>query len=176
MPSFLATARSNKLPSNSLANPTSEAQFLGSDGNPLICPIEGSQVLQTPGNQRRFKLSIAGYGTSTGANNLVIKLYLGTSSTIANNGTAFLSSGNIAMNSTNQNWFLNVELTYDTQSKQIGGIFYGFGAAGLIDLTAITMTSTGSFSDTAEGQGITITATCAGTSSHVVTCFELIPD
>lgn len=177
MPSFSATARSNKLPSNSLANPTSEAQFLGSDGNPLVCPIEGSLVLQTPGNQRRFRLSVAGYGTCTAGNSLTLKLYLGTSSTIANNGTAFIST-TVAMNSTNQNWFLDIYLNFDTQSKQVGGYFIGYAglSTGVIAQTAITSTSMGSFSDSAEGQGFTITGTCAGTSSHTVTCFEIIPD
>jgi hypothetical protein len=177
MPSFLASARSNKLPSNLLSNPTSESQFLGSDGNPLVLPLEGSLVLQTPGNARRFRLSVAGYGTSTGANTLTIKLYLGTSSTIANNGTAFIST-TVAMNSTNQNWFLDVYLIFDTQSKQIGGYFIGYAglSTGVIAQTAITGTSMGSFSDSAEGQGITITGTCAGTSSHVVTTAEIIPE
>jgi hypothetical protein len=177
MPSMLATARSNKLPSKTLVSPTAEAQFLGSDGNPLVLPLEGSLVLQTPGNQRRFRLSVAGYGTSTGANTLTIKLYLGTSATIASNGTAFIST-TVAMNSTNQNWFFDVYLNYDTQSNQVGGYYVGYAglSTGIIDITAITSTSMGSFSDIAENQGITITGTCAGMSSHIVTCAEIIPE
>jgi len=105
-------------------------------------------------------------------------VYLGTSATIASNGTAILSSGNMAMNSTNQNWFIDVYLTYDSQSKVIGGVFQGYSGSstGILALTVITETSTGSFSDAAEGQGFTITATCGGTSSHVLTCAEIIPE
>lgn len=170
MPSFLATARSNKLPSAALANPTSEAQFLGSDNNVLICPLEGSGAL----NNRMFRLRVAGHGSSTGANNLVIKVYFGISTTIGSN-TQIATSGNIAMASTAQNWYIDFIMQYDTSSNKVQGEFYGQGANALIARAALSNALT-SFSDVAEGQGFTVTATCAGTSSHTVDQFEMYPD
>lgn len=179
MPSFLATARSNKLPSTGTGNITSETQINGSDGNLLVCPFEGSLVMQTPGNARRFKLSIAGYGVSGTTSTFTLKLYFGTSTTIASNGTAMISATTASFASTNQNFFLNVELIYDSVSKSFAGVYYGQAANTLIDLTAITQTSVTTVSDVAEGQGFSLTGIFNSTNASnnlVVTTFEIIPD
>jgi hypothetical protein len=180
MPSFLATSHSNKLPSTGTGNVIAETQILGSDGNLLILPLEGSLILQTPGNARRFKISIAGYGKSGTTSTVTLKLYFGTSTTISSNGTALVAPTTASFGSTNQNFFLNVELIYDSVSGSIAGIFYGQAANTLIDLTAITQTSVASgISDTAEGQGFTLTAIFNSTNASnnlVITTFELIPD
>jgi hypothetical protein len=175
MPGFLATARSNKLPSANTGNVTAETIILGSDNLPLICPLEGSSVL----NNRRFRLSISGHATSGTTSNLTIKLYLGTSATLANNGTAILSTGAMALASGSQNFFVDVLMNYDTVSQKIQGIFFGQGVNTLIALTALTATSLGSISDVAEGQGFTLTALFGSTNATnacVIDTFELIPE
>lgn len=179
MPSFLATARSNQLPSRGTGNVTSETQILGADGNPLILPIEGSLVLQTPSNARRFRLSIAGYGVSGTTSTVTLKLYFGTSSTIANNGTAVFSITTASFGSTNQNFFVDVNLIYDSVSKSFAGYFIGSACNTNIAATAITQTSVTTVSDSAEGQGFTLTAIFNSTNSTnnlFVTTAEIIPE
>jgi hypothetical protein len=179
MPSFLASARSNKLPSLGTGNVTSETQILGQDSKPLILPLEGSLVLQTPGNARRFRLSFAGYGTSGTTSTVTFKFYLGTSSTIASNGTAFASITTASFGSTNQNFFLDFYLIYDSVSTGITGYFIGSACNTVVAQTAITTTSTLAFSDSAENQGITMTAifnSTNATNNLVVTCAEIIPE
>jgi hypothetical protein len=180
MPSFLATARSNQLPSKGTGNVTSETQILGADGKVLIIPLEGSLVLQTPGNARRFKLSIAGYMTSGTTSTVTLKLYFGTSTTISSNGTAMFSITTASLASTNQNFFIDVWLVYDSVSGSFGGNFFGSAVNTLIDLTAITQTSVASgIADSAEGQGFTLTAIFNSTNASnnlFVTTAELIPE
>jgi hypothetical protein len=179
MPSFLASARSNKLPSTGTGNVTSETQILGSDGKVLVVPIEGSLVLQTPGNARRFRYSIAGYMTSGTSSTVTLKMYLGTSTTIANNGTALFSITTASLGSTNQNFFLDLVLMYDSVSQSIAGYYVGQACNTLIDLTAITQTSLTTFSDVAENQGFTLTAIFNSTNASnnlIVTTAEIIPE
>ena len=180
MPSFLATARSNQLPSKATGNVTSETQILGADGKLLICPLEGSLVLQTPGNARRFRLSIAGYMTSGTTSTVTLKLYFGTSTTIATNGTALISITTASLASTNQNFFLDVQLIFDSVSGSFGGYYVGSAVNTLIDLTAITQTSVASgIADSAEGQGFNLTAIFNSTNASnnlFVTAFEIIPE
>jgi hypothetical protein len=179
MPSFLATARSNQLPSKGTGNVIAETQILGADGKVLILPLEGSLVLQTPGNARRFRLSFAGYGTSGTTSTVTFKFYLGTSTTIASNGTAFASITTASFGSTNQNFFVDFYLIYDSVSTTIAGYFIGSACNTNIAATAITATSTGTFSDSAENQGVTITAifnSTNATNNLFVTTAETIPE
>ena len=179
MPAFTATARSNQLPSKGTGNVTSETQILGQDGKVLICPLEGSQVLQTPGNARRFRLSIAGYGTSGTTSTVTFKVYFGTSSTIASNGTAMVSVTTASFASTNQNFFLDTYLIYDSVSTSFAGYTIGSAVNTNVAQTAITQTSVTTVSDVAEGQGFTLTAIFNSTNSSnnlVVTTFEIIPE
>ena len=178
MADFLATSRSNQLPSKGTGNIVAETQILGADGKLLICPIEGSLVLQTPGNARLFDLHIAGYGTSGTTSTVTLKLYLGTSTTIASNGTAVISTTTSSFASTNQNFFVKTEFIYDSVSGLIQGCFHGLQVNTVIALTNVTATSLGSFSDSAEGQGFTLTGifnSSNASNNLVITTFELIP-
>jgi hypothetical protein len=81
--------------------------------------------------------------------------------------------------STNQNFAVDVFLTYDSVSKSFGGIYFGQACNTLIDLTAITQTSVTSVSDVSEGQGFNLTAifnSTNATNNLVVTTFEIIPE
>lgn len=179
MPSFNATSRSNQLPSKGTGNVTSETQILGADGKLLTLPLEGSLVLQTPGNARRFRLSIGGYMTSGTTSTVTLKLYFGTSTTISSNGTAIVAPTTASLASTNQNFFLDVHLIYDSVSTSFGGYFIGSAVNTNIAATAITQTSVTAVSDVAEGQGFSLTAIFNSTNASnnlVVTTFELIPE
>jgi hypothetical protein len=174
MPSFLATSHSNQLPSKGTGNVTAETQILGADGNLLILPLEGSNILQTPGNCRLFDVIIAGYAGSGTTSTLELKMYLGTSTTIANNGTAIFDITTASLASTNQNFFIKVEFIYDSVSKKIQGCYHGLQVNTVIALAAVTATSLGSFSDLAEGQGFTLTALFGSTNASnnaVITTF-----
>jgi hypothetical protein len=178
MPSFLATSHSNKLPSTATGNVTAETQILGSDGNLLILPIEGSYALQTPGNYRKFRVTIGGYATSGTTAQVTLKMYLGTSTTIASNGTAVIGPQFASLASGSHNFFITIDMSYDTVSKIIEGIYYGQAVSTLINLTAITTTSTGSFSDLSESQGFTLTAIFGSSNASntlVISQFELEP-
>lgn len=175
MPSFLATARSNKLPSQATGNVTAETQILGSDGALLLCPIEGSSTL----NNRRFRLSIAGRATSGTTSTVNLRLYLGTSTTIATNGTALFNITTASFASGSHTFAIDVLLKLDTVGNIIEGIYFGQAVNTLIALTAITSTSTGSFSDTSETQAFNLTAIFNSTNASntlVVDTFELIPE
>jgi len=179
MPSFLATARSNQLPSKASGNLTSETQILGADGKLLICPMEGSLALSTPGNARRFRLSIAGYMTSGTTSTVTLKLYFGTSTTISSNGTAMFSITTASLASTNQNFFVDVNLIYDSVSTSFGGYYIGSAVNTNISATAITQTSVTAVSASSEAQGWNLTAifnTTNASNNLVVTTFEIVPD
>src|SRR5216684_2439455 len=152
MPSFLATARSNKLPSAQIGNVIAETQYNGSDNLLLVCPLEGSQTL----NNRRFTVRIGGTCGSNGATNLTIKVYFGISATIASN-TALASTGAVAMASANHNFWLDILMQYDTISNKIQGYFIGQIAGTVVSETTLSAIPT-SVSDVAEGQGFTVTA------------------
>lgn len=173
MPSFIATARSNKLPSANLGNALAEAQFLGSDGLVLVCPLEGSSVL----NNRPFRLRIGGRCGSGTTSNFTLKVYSGVSTTIGSN-TQIATSGAIAMASLNHNFFIEVLMTLDTTSSRVEGVFSGTMANGVIAVAALSNVLT-AFSDVAEGQGFTVTGLFGSTNASnqaIIDTFELIPE
>ena len=173
MPSFSATARSNKLPSANLGNALAEAQFLGSDGLVLTCPLEGSIVL----NNRTFRLRVAGRCGSGTTSNFTVAVYFGVSTTIGSN-TKIATTAATAMASANHNFLIDVTMNYDTASNKVQGQYGGNIANGLITAAGLTNVLT-SFSDVAEGQGFTVTGLFGSTNASnqaIIDTFELIPD
>jgi hypothetical protein len=173
MPSFLATARSNKLPSANLGNATAETQFLGSDNVLLVCPMEGSLVL----NNRTFRLRIAGRCGSGTTSNFTVAVYFGVSTTIGSN-TKIATTAATAMASASHNFLIDVTMQYDTTSNKIQGQYSGNIANGLITAAGLTNALT-SVSDVAEGQGFTVTGLFGSTNasnSAIIDTFELIPE
>lgn len=171
--SFLATSRSNKLPSVGVGNATTESIFNGSDSNQLQLAIEGSGVL----NMRPFRVRVWGRTTGGTTTNVTIALYLGTNATFSNN-TKLATTGAVACNSTSGNFFLETYMLYDTTSNKIQGYFWGFSNGVAVSPTVQSAAVTG-FSDTAEGQGLTVTALFSATNAGntaFIDGFELIPE
>ena len=173
MPRYDATARSNKLPSADLGNALSEAQYLGSDGNALVCPLEGSIAL----NNRPFRLVVMGRCGSGTTSNFTVAVYFGVSTTIGSN-TKIATTAATAMASASHNFRIEIQMQYDTTSNKVQGEFGGNIANGLITKAGLSNVLT-AFSDVAEGQGFTVTGLFGSTNaanSSVIYSFELIPE
>jgi len=172
MPSFLASERSNKLPSTATGNVTSETQITGSDGNVLICPIPGSNVLKN----RRFTIRYSGHGTSGTTSTLALKFYLGTSTTISSN-SALCTITSASFASGSHSFFGEIVLYAESVGSTIEGYYTGTAVNTLITTAVVTAQS--SFNPATEGQGFTVTALFGSTNASntfVMDTFELIPD
>lgn len=184
MPDIQASDRAIPLPSaevNLGGTSTSEVQFLTASaqngvaaGTPLICYAPGSNTLKN----RSFRVKAWGRWGTAVASNLTIKIYLGTSSTIASN-TQLATSGAIgsaAGASMNATWGLECECCHESTTGSISGLFRGWGNKTVV--AQAVLSNTASFNAATEGQGFTITAQFAtGTATNFayVDGFEVIP-
>lgn len=134
MPDIGASKYGLLLPSAELnlgSTSTSEKQFLLSAatagvaaGQPLVCPLPGSNVLK---QSRPFRIRAAGRGAAA-AGNLTIAMYFGNSTTItAGNKIATTGALSIATVGT---WFLEAQCTWDSVSQSINGVFWGYVRGG----------------------------------------------
>lgn len=183
MPDLAAGTKAQPLPSAELnlgGTSTSEAQFLTASafgatasGQPLVCPLPGSNTLKN----RAFRVRAWGRMGSAVATNFTAKVYFGTSSTISSN-TALATTGAIgsaAGASMNCTWGLELEGAHEATTGSISGLFRGWVNKTVVAQAVFSNTAT--VNAVTEGQGFTITGQFAtGTASNLafVDGFECI--
>jgi len=169
---------------------TAEKQFLTASaaggraaGQPLACRIPGSNTLKN----RQFTIVVAGRVTGGTTTNLTINLALGASTTIANN-TTIATTGAIAVNSMSGNFRLQCECGWDSTSKKLQGIMYGWVNAtavataimtSVVTVPDLSTESNLNLASSAPDPSLTVTGTfSSGNASNVafIDTFEIIAD
>jgi|ERR1700690_1247137 len=178
MSSYLATSK-GILPSTGSGNIITTAAMIVDNGgvNILVCPFEGSRQMQN----RMFKLVVSGHAVSGTTSTLTVGALFTQGrpvATVASNGTAFMATSATSLASTNQNFFLEATLMYDSTSKTITGYYMGSIANTLIVLTAVTATSLVSVDPVSENQFFSLSVlfgTTSATNNCIIDEFEISP-
>ncbi len=186
MPDFGLANSAKPLPSaelNAGGTSTSEVQFTTASalgqvaaGQPLVCPLPGSNVLKN----RPFKVRVGGRVTcaSGTSSNFTGIVYVGTSATIASN-VAIATTGALATRSNVGFWTLDIDLAYSGDNNNIFGRYTGFVNHETVVASAV-ITSTAQLTTLASessNNGLTVTGTFStGTAGNkaYVDYFEVI--
>lgn len=105
------------------ANDTTEKVFRNSAGDPIVLPLPTSSQLcgaDSSKSAAHFKVIACGRVKGNATTNFTIKLYYGTSNTVADN-TLIEASTARAVNSESENWIIEVDLVWDSDSNKING-------------------------------------------------------
>lgn len=153
------------------ASSTSEFQFQGSDSHALICWIPGGNKVKN----RPLRIRMWGTIASASTPNFTMKMYYGTSDTIANN-TNIATSGTVACTNAG-NFLFECMVIWDDVSNAFNGNMRGWVCGTLkTDTTLTAVTKPGLApsveSDTSltaqansNGLGITFTGTFSGSNA-----------
>lgn len=183
MPDFGLARTAVPLPSaelNAGGTSTSEVQFTTASANgqvaagqPLVCYVPGTNVMA----YRPFLVRAGGRLGTGVSSNVTVKLYWGSSSTIASN-TQIATTGAVAVGTASGTWNLNTQLTWDVASKQIQGKFDGHLYGTAVDTTVLSNTvGTVNLATESTSNGLTLTGQfSAGNASNTlyVDWFEVI--
>ena len=178
MSSYLASEKA-LLPSTGSGNVITTAAVIKDNAgvNALTVAFPGSRQMQN----RKFRMTVSGHAISGTTSTLTVSAYFTQgqpSTTVASNGTAFMATSATSLASTNQNFFLEATLMYDSVSQTITGYYMGSIANTLIVLTAVTATSLVSVSPTSENQFFSLSVlfgTTSATNNCIIDEFEIEP-
>lgn len=166
MPGIGMVYRSAFVPGADIGNASAETQFSNLNGAQasLVLPADGQFT------NSRLKVRIGGRVSTTSNLTFTVKLYFGTSATIASN-TLIFSSGAQTINAIKTNWHIDLDLFWDSDSSTFCGIGQGqagngvIGPAALSNVPSANPNNRNTLSNAAVSYGFTVTGQFSGSSA-----------
>lgn len=166
MPGIGTVYRASFIPGADLGNASAETQYQNSQAqlSTLVLPADGQFT------NSRLKLRIAGRVATTSNLTYTVKIYFGTSATIASN-TLILSSGAQTVNNVKSNFFIDVDMHWDADSNTLCGMGSGqinnspIGPAALSNVPSANSNVRNTLSNAMTAYGFTVTGQFSGSSA-----------